>query len=286
MIRCGLVTTLIAPIAMSLGYFRLSNFLIFCLLVAPLAAARAGSDDDAKISRDCSKACVLFFRGGIERGDAALIQRAILQSPAAVTTLQMDSEGGDVFEALNIGDVLIKYFVRIATLNCVYEHGGRFCTRANPAQMSNVPTSQQFNERSMCASACALAALIANERVGSEFYLHRPYFPAIWYAKLSAQEAQDKYEKAKAEIVKRLSRAGVDQQTIQMVLDTPSNSAVRLREGYPKRSPWLDEWFAAKCKRSPDANEITDSDELDAYFDHAICEINVGQAERKRRQRK
>jgi hypothetical protein len=167
---------------------------------------------------------MLNFKGEIVPGDAEALQHAILTASQPVMALEINSPGGNPFEALRMSDVINKYFVSLFAGNG---------SAANP------------NE-GRCASACALIFLTADQRAGSDVYLHRPTFPRAMFRSMSAQSAHAAYESAVNRLQGGLRQRGVPETIIEQMMDIPSEDARRL-EQYPTNSPWMDEWIAAKC---------------------------------------
>lgn len=113
-----------------------------------------------------------------------------------------------------------------------------------------------------CASACAFAYLVADFRIGSDVLLHRPYFPASMFAGLAAAEAKKQYQSASADLLKALLARGVGDDIVRDIANTPSNEALLLRRGYPRFSPWLEEWLSARCGDDLSASEREEHNNL------------------------
>ncbi len=206
-------------------------------------------------------ACTLQFRGEIVQGDAALVEAAIRSSPSHVEVASFDSPGGSPFEALKISDILNANFVAFATGSCRPTIG---CDVGSPGKL--------------CASACTLIYLAANERFGTEVYVHRPTFPAEMFAGLSGPEAQVAYETTVDRLTDALRAHHVPEEQIQLMMSIPSGSLSKMPLNYPSESPWMDEWLTAKCGQTYSADGVSAKD--------LICKTDAILAEQRRVQGK
>ena len=187
-----------------------------------LAFMTPAAGEASKISAFCASAtCGLNFTGEIAPGDAAEIGRAILRSPKPVEILVVDSSGGDPFEAIQISDILNKYFVMFLVGESAGERG--------------------------CASACALIYVTADQRAGTNVFLHRPTFPAAMFGTMSAPQAEAAYNSAVERLKAQLRQRKVPESMIERIMSIPSSGVEKLGSDYPNNSPWMDEWLASKC---------------------------------------
>jgi hypothetical protein len=217
--------------------FSVAALVAVVFVVFPLSGRDAFAGE--KIERSCGPNgvlvggfyCEIKFSGEITRGDAGRLEQAISTSPHDVPIAKFDSPGGDPFEALKIADVLNKYFVSFATGRC----------------NSDAECATPQDNVAVCASACALIYLAANERFGNEVFLHRPSFPASFFAALSAAEAKRAYNTAWLRLRDEMAKRAIPQDDIELIMSIPSASIERIRTGYPAESPWMAEWLAAKC---------------------------------------
>lgn len=239
--------------------------LVAVIVTFPLWGQSAIAGD--KIERSCGPNgalvggfyCEIKFSGEITSGDAGRLERAISTSPHDVPTVRFDSPGGDPFEALKIADVLNKYFVSVATGTC---DPNTQCDSGQP-------------KVAVCASACALIYLAANERFGNAVFLHRPSFPAIFFGSLPAPKAQRLYTAAVLKLRAELAKRAVPRDDVDLIMSIPSASVERIRSGYPKDSPWMAEWLAAKCG-------VIQPPDIDPKI--LICESDATMAEQHRAQ--
>lgn len=181
------------------------------LTAAPQASA-------GTIVQSCDdKDCQINFSGEIRSGDNQRVEQMIQTAPLHVSSLDINSPGGDPFEALRISALMNKYFIEV------------------------FPDSE-------CASACALLFLTADLRFEvTDVYLHRPTFPPEMFNKMSAPQARNAYQAAVSELLSELRQRGVPDDQIELMMNIPSEDARALRSDYPERSPWMEEWLAARC---------------------------------------
>ena len=189
---------------------------------------------DAQIDRACApngalvggSSCTIKFSGEIAPGDAKRVEQAITGSPYIVQLANFNSPGGDPFEALKIADVLNRYFVSVATGRCAGECDAH---------------------TDVCASACSLIYLAANERFGNAVFLHRPSFPATFFRSLTGEQAKHAYDAAWVRLRKEMEERSIPRDEIDLIMNIPSASIERIRGDYPPDSPWMEEWLTAKC---------------------------------------
>ena len=242
---------------------------IFATALSALAlvCAVAPSGANEKIDRTCDRVgCVLAFDGEIVQMDAALIQRAILESPHAVGMITFNSPGGDPFEALKISDVLNSYFVAFATGECPGDN--------HPCQAITAGDT--------CASACALIYMTANDRSGTEVFVHRPTFSVAAFKKMSAARAEAAYNRTTGRLLKELRNRGILENDIEMLMSIPSADVQKLSPSYPGHSTWMAEWLAAKCGNG---KPVTDFNQLwGQVLAQTDCETSSLHAEQLRAQ--
>lgn len=182
-------------------------------LLASVPQASGGT-----IAQSCyDKACEINFSGEIQSGDNQRIAHFVQTARLHVDSLEISSPGGDPFEALRISAVLNKYFIEI------------------------------FPDKE-CASACALLFLTTDMRFKwADVYLHRPTFPSEMFNKMTAPQAKAAYQAAVSELLSELRQRGVQNDQIELMMSIPSDDVRPLDKYYPERSPWMEEWLAARC---------------------------------------
>jgi hypothetical protein len=196
----------------------------------------------------------LQFVGTIEPGDAKLIESSILNAPGFVSSVWFNSPGGDVFEAIKIGDLLNKYFIEMRAPTCFAQNEKLVCMLGAGLK--------EFDKRAICASACALVYLVSNDRSGHHVYVHRPSFPQSMFAGLTAPKAKEKYEEAMKRTTALLQERGVDSETLKLISNTPSDELKSLPTPLPDRTAWLEEWITAKCEDKLTASQMSKLDQF------------------------
>lgn len=146
--------------------------------------------------------------------------------------IEFNSPGGDAFEGLRIADVLNANFISLGA----------------PTYAYNGSCSEKECGR-ICASACALAFLASDYRMGSQVFVHRPTFDRAMFAGLSAVEANERYNAATKALRDELVRRQIPTDIIQKMMDIPSDQVQKIPSDYPFVSSWLDEWLTAQCGR-------------------------------------
>jgi hypothetical protein len=189
--------------------------------------------------------------GDIEKGDLAKIIEAIRGSGGFPVDVEdgslvygrepiffiSDSNGGDVEEAINIG---------------------RFFRQSLASVQTRISSS--------CNSACFLMWVGAVERnglVGSDdmtFGLHRPRYEADYFGNLDADSARSRYAGMEEAIRAYLKEMNVPNEIADLMMRVPSRSmetltASRMLESVGWRTPFFEEWLAARCEMLTDAEE-------------------------------
>jgi hypothetical protein len=185
----------------------------------------------------------------------------------------IDSQGGDVAEAMKIGR-----FVRNALVTVTV------------SGEDVRPSSPRLRH---CYSACVLILIAAAQRdlgddnaffteagngvwedVGGRLQLkktpvigiHRPYFDGAVYARLSPEQARAKYALLEKDVRDYLREMGAPESFVTQMFRYASNdiSLVRMTEflkSFGYEEPFLEEWFLSKCG-ALDRKETSDSAEV------------------------
>lgn len=168
----------------------------------------------------------LSMEGTIVQGDSKKFREILLESPEhflRTTRVEVNSEGGLVWEARNIADMI-----------------------ARSALMVTVPKDGQ------CASACFLLLAAAPIRLASgDVLIHRPYFSPDALKELSASEARARQSEAIQGSANFLRRQLVPEDLVSHILRTPSTHAYRLTSSDLDQlgifHPSWDELIVAEC---------------------------------------
>ncbi len=201
----------------------LSILIIIFLFSFPVNAA------DIKISGN-EPYVSIDLNGEIEKGDFRKMINVIKSYGSIPGDISVSSSGGDVLEAMQIGK-----FARKALLT--------------------------FGASRECNSACIFICAGTTSRFVDpygKFGLHRPYFEKAYFAGLSANEADKKYNELAQLVKDYLKDMEVPQVLIDRIFKTSSDSidqisADTLASIVGHRLPSYDEWIIAKCGSLTDA---------------------------------
>lgn len=236
------------------------------LIVSWVGAGMSSAGTVESHCRPGARECLITFSGEIVQGDATRIEDAIRESPNHVANVIFDSPGGNPFEALKVSDVLNANVVSASTGDCAPTDG---CAAFRSKR---------------CASACALILLTANERFGSQVFLHRPTFPTAMFADMSGADAQSAYNASVDRLLAELRSRRVPEPILNMMMATGSDELVKLpAELLPYDSPWLEEWLTSKCGSASLARRDSD---LSGFLKTLSCDTDAVTAEARRIQRK
>jgi len=165
----------------------------------------------------------IHIKGEIVKHDYQRMLNIIRKHSDIPYMLSLDSKGGNVMEAINIGTFARKYLLRF--------------------------------ESRKCNSAClliVLGSLHRSENKRSVFGIHRPKFNREYFANLNATDATKKYQSLKNIVEAYMLRMGASKALVTKMFATPSNSMIFLQarqltamlnsppEGYA-------EWIISKC---------------------------------------
>jgi len=227
-------------------------FLCLCLLSAPSQAATFGT------SKSGFGGYFLSIKGEIKRGDYMRMVRVIKVSGSMPKKVYLNSIGGDVFEAMKMGELLRK---------------GLATTVLRPRQE--------------CLSSCFLIFVAGVNRIvnrldpmhdlrtgidhSSTVGLHRPYFDPSYFSGLTASAAEKRQEEAMHDVRRYLLRMNVSHALIDQMMRVPSYKMMRLdRRSFDayvgKLSAGYEEWVVAQCGAFPSDEERED------YLHHTMME--------------
>jgi hypothetical protein len=139
--------------------------------------------------------------GEIGAGDARAVEAMVQTDLPFVQNLALNSNGGSVDEAIRIGRVARRYFLRT-------------CAPYSPPL--DPPGA-------ICASACFFAWLGGVSRMGERIGLHRPFPSVTEMRKMSPVEADQLYHDLSAKILAYLSEMGAAPHWLIDMIRIPSN---------------------------------------------------------------
>lgn len=184
----------------------------------------------------------ISLRGEIEAGDFEKIRRSLLEADSFPNYLTVQSPGGDVQEATEIGTL-----IRELAMGVVVEKS--------------------------CSSACffILTAGVSRTVGDSVVGVHRPYYDKRYFADLSLSEAEEKYRELEQRSRNYLKAMGVPTAIVEkmflMASDEVHDLSASEREFLLKGSFAYEEWIKAKCVplSSEERKDFNPFDKFDAH---------------------
>jgi hypothetical protein len=175
------------------------------------------------------------LRGPIVNGDYKKVEKLIEDSWPRLATISLESEGGSVREALQIGRILRKFLVTtdVPANRCMVDVSGALV----PSGLS-VPPNPDVDS-CVCASACALVWFGGVERMGT-VGLHRPKITDPDFANLPPAEAMTVYRKILADIETYLTEMEVPHALVDKIAETGSSDIdwITARDSHAERPGW------------------------------------------------
>ena len=205
---------------------------ILTLIMAsvPIAAISAElkvlMDFDDTGEKPFQKKCHINIAGIFEKGDADQFERLlklIKQRRQTIEFANLNSDGGDVNEAMRIGRMIRQ----------------------------NVIRTQVFSS-DFCGSACFFVWASGAERLTSSASIgvHRPRFKKEYFRGLSANEAERKYLEMANVVRDYLEDMNIPNHVIESMFNQSSNDILYLNSSILKKLrkvPFFDEWIMANC---------------------------------------
>ncbi|MBX2878312.1 MAG: hypothetical protein KTR32_00190 [Granulosicoccus sp.] len=223
----------------TISYMKaLRSALSFFLLVTSLLGLSTASGVEILIPSSDTESESLetswTLRGEIEKGDFDKLISAIRRAGRIPSSIALDSEGGDVNEAINLG-----HFFRKALIG----YRGVDGPDGKPMQ-------------SECSSACALiyfgaARKLTQDNSLTRIGLHRPYFVREYLVNLTPEQASSQYQLAENTIREYLQEMHVPDAVADVMFETEASSMSYFNDH--ELSEWIAEksdyrlWLAANC---------------------------------------
>ena len=178
---------------------------IVCLWTFGLKAATMGTAHD-KNGKPLSG---IIVEGDIELGDAIKLQTAVteynlINTSRVATRIYLRSKGGDVEEAMKMGDYIHRLRLETEIPTSVNGHNDIFSWVSPNAKDNNI-----------CASACFLIFAGGVVRQGNMLALHRPYLPRETAIKISDLQ----YELIEKNIIAKVKKYLKDMEVDQFFVD-------------------------------------------------------------------
>jgi hypothetical protein len=196
---------------------------------------RFGFEPAARFGAD-AQTLVMTLRGEVAVGDAGRFARFVaanrerfIEHGARVVFVV---DGGDVLEALRIGELLGDALVE--------------------AWLPDAASSR-------CVSACFFmyAHSASRSAVAEAVGMHRPYFDPDALAKASPSAVRRRYEEIAAQLRARMEQLSVPVALVERLFALPAGEVYRLSAedlaSLGARQAWFDDFLAARCGRPEDA---------------------------------
>ena len=223
----------------SLMPYRTLRAAFSVVLLAFLASTRAAEIKSVCDLEDAKgMGCTIVLSGEIKSGDAKKLRHVLTSNrkrTGSFRFLLLDSPGGDVAEALKIGE-LVKSALLSTTL-----------TRLADLDNDDGGSSRQ------CVSACFLVLVAGGERIihRGRLGVHRPYFDAATYRAHTPLEIAKGQQRIEEE-VRTFSRAnGVSEHLIARMMEHSSRQVYWLGsdeiQSIERESTWFQELLIAAC---------------------------------------
>ena len=198
----------------------------------------------------------LKLKGQIQKGDFDKFFNIYKDNHPFLGDIKLKSPGGDVVEAISIGQFLRKYLISAHA-------GADRCLRfVRLDDGATTPPCPPAKEDQLCASACALIWIGAPQRSG-KVGVHRPRITDSEFKDLPYSEAQKVYSEAITLVTKYLEEMEAPREFIELNTVTSSQDIHWLEEGHKSfSSPSFAEWIIASCSDILNSHEESKLDEL------------------------
>lgn len=188
----------------------------------------------------------VMLAGDIEKGDANRLEALIQTNLPFLGMLALNSDGGSISEAMQIGRVARRYY--LSTMAASLSDGHALWLLGG--EMKDA-------QGAICASACFFAWLGGVKRIGDVLGIHRPFPPTTEMQKLSPLESEQLYRDVSERIRAYLAEMdaaphwlsdmmGIPSDELQMI----SKKEVQELEGDARMFfdiPSLAQWKFSKC---------------------------------------
>ena len=214
--------------------------------------------------------------GNIEPGDAEKF-RGILQRSLPEIWVDIWSTGGDLLEAMTIGEMIRENFINTQgppTTSCIDLNLGR---EEAPPYYDDIrawwPSNVPISTACACYSACFVIWSSGIRRIGGDnlvsewagrsgwdpntpseptfFGIHRPRFDPKYFSGLDARDAGEKYDDMVASLLLFLRDMDVPTSILEAMMVVPSDDIHFLSklelESLRGPIPAVDEWLRSKC---------------------------------------
>lgn len=182
-----------------------------------------------------------LVKGPITAGDYDKIVAFYRQHHPFIDSFQLQSPGGSVIEATQIGRFFRRYLIEAEAP--AYINGLSF--------LRNINGETCAGPDCICASACALVWFGASRRMG-RVGMHRPRRTDLDFSALSVEAASAQYKEALRLVTNYLIEMGAPRTVVEKMVSTSSADVHWLDDGVLgdlpiERDAAFDEWLRASC---------------------------------------
>ena len=217
-------------------------WLVFCLTISLTNQLHSAQIDLVHTEEELAD---IWLVGEIEKGDAEKIMKIIedaRQKKLILKDLYLSSNGGNVFEAIKIGNIVRKSFL------------STYAPYSNESDVSCPPAQNDSSEQydCNCASACFFIWAAGVQRTGKVLGIHRPYFSEEDFQQIPASEAQKAYVFMSEKVRSYLKYMDIPEQIIEKIFNTGSKDILYLDQDTVESlewTPFFDEYIGAGCSK-------------------------------------
>lgn len=194
----------------------------------------------------------VILEGEIDTGDYQKVRDAIRRAGPTAGTLYLRSKGGNVVEAMRIGELVRK--LRMDT-DAPLKLPGK------SAQCFEAPPETDTN--CICASACFLIYAAGSNRHGNHLGLHRPYMPSSAASSISEEQHDIMHRDISEKVKVYLHQMDVPVRFIDLMFSRSSRQVYFVsieeaeRDALMGRVPSTEEYLIAKCATLSARDETT-----------------------------
>ncbi|MCG7865454.1 MAG: hypothetical protein JAY74_03670 [Candidatus Thiodiazotropha taylori] len=284
------------------------------LVVVLLLISNIAHSADIFIDKDMFGFDEIKVEGAIKQGDLEkikIISTTLIDGVSRNTArfnVNINSEGGDVVEAIEIGRFLRNSLASISVYGSLIRPRTHQTSKDDLQRLPNLKYINQYDidknihdalvesDIRKCYSSCILIFYgaverslrdNADQRDGSitdnnlipVMGLHRPYYEKHYFSKLNPIEAKQKYKELQKLVKDYLIEMGAPDELTERMLRSSSNDIELVRKEefekyYSKISPFYEEWLIAKCGSEDDVQTFLNGDDLSDWikYDNEVME--------------
>lgn len=255
---------------------KLVPSLLTSLLIGYMSSTGASSAEFRVIppSVDSAKRSLVTVEGIIERGDAArfdgAVRAAIISSPFERLVIALNSPGGNVGEAMKMGETIRSVLAETTTFGAdvaLPKHSSQGPILGGLATflVEYIHLGEPLPELPKCWSACTLlfvSGVVHTPRDNLDLRsegniiriptigVHRPAFVGDMFGRLPPREAQHAYTRMLDDMAEFLSSMGATEEFVRLSMSTPASQIELISSDKMSEFvavPFYEEWLSARC---------------------------------------